>query len=313
MAAISAAALAPGESQAGPKRQTVDASFAVKLAQGAGSVTSASIAITFPLPSGISAGKGCKGQVAASAKVGTNTRAWSGKLKADGASCVATINAKLAKSALGKTVSFTFTFDGNAKLAPFKTKKKLLIVTAAPPQPTLGGNVPAPATTDPTPSPAPPAPTPTSPAPTTPTGTTPPAGPPVTPIDLYSKGKWGTDPSPEHGIQFRWTVLSDGTIPGMQASTFKWNCGTELSPDVWVANLRFDGGLSATIDGSVEGSYHYLSDDGKTNVTYTAKFKMTDNTVSGNMTAAGTYDYGVNGGGIKGCHTTETFTGYHIP
>ncbi len=310
VALTAAIAIAPLPSEAAkPKPAKVKPAFAVVAASAAGKKTKASVTASFPLPSGVTAAKACKGKVAASAKVGGKTKTWSGKLSPsiDGpASCGTTINAKLAGGALGMSVALKFVFAGNSAVAGFSVKKSLKIVppsTPVPGQSPLGGNTPGPPAPAPT-SPANTTPASTTPAPTTPENTTP-AGPPVssTPVITYSRGTWASDDSSPLGQVFRWTVGSDGVIHGIQAATFKWKCGDETV----FAQLRFDGDVSVLPSGIVTGGYNYVS--GQTSVHYSVSMDLGPDTMTGSLSASGTWDYGANG--VLSCATTETFTGYH--
>jgi hypothetical protein len=89
---------------------------------------------------------GCKGTVTASHKLSKKkTVAWTGKLKATGVDCAATIKGKLPKAKFGKKVKFTFKFPGNKSLKKFNTSKSLKLSpppAPLPPAPTPGTGAP---------------------------------------------------------------------------------------------------------------------------------------------------------------------------
>jgi hypothetical protein len=227
----------------------------------------------------------------------------SAKLKPLTPGCAALLLPKLGKGALGKPAKFTFTFAGNGALAPFAKKKTLTIAvpvntTPIPPAPTGAPYPPnnAPVVNGPAPAPT---------DPTTPTNTSP-TGPPIssTPVLTFSTGTWASESSTPLGNVFKWTVPQDGSTFGVTISGgFRWKCGD----DIRFANFHFYGGLTAQPNGAVTGSYHYGS--GLTSIDYSANFMLSGNTMTGAITASGSYEY--SPGSASPCGTTESFTGYH--
>jgi hypothetical protein len=306
-----AATGAPLAASAGAAPAEVSPLVVVKSVAVRGASVRVGLAVTVPFGSGTPAASACSSTFKARVRINGSSRTGSARLGAAKGGCTALVPLVLPKAYKGRTVTLIVSAKGTAAFKAFSAKRSVQLAvptrTTPPATPTPG---PAPAPSTPAPSTPTPAPTPE------PTPTPGPSGPPTG--DTYGlKGKWATD-SPTAGPDsvFSFTVLADGTIPGIQntGNSFKWNCGTELSPDIAYANFTFfEHALSVSQSNVISGTHTYESGKTKvtTNVNLTFAITPSDlKTGSGTIHVAGQYDYGPTGGGLRSCSSTYTFTMY---